>query len=197
MASQFITRHTLIQKAKQQNDRAAWEEFERYYRDFILMVLRKMRVHPQDQPDLAQEILLKIWNNLEKVKVGEGNPQFRTWLSQVIRNTTLSFFSKEKRRLQAGHCYIDNIGSPEASNEFFENIQKDWEKHVVDLALEKTRGNFSEKTFQIFLLSQEGLTAEEICQKLQITKNSMYVLKNRVKTAVLHEIRNIREHIEF
>ena len=85
MSNEWLTRHTLLQRAIDQNDETAWKEFVSYYQDFIVMVLSKMAVLPDYKDDLTQEILIKLWKNLESYN--RERAQFRTWLSTIIRNT--------------------------------------------------------------------------------------------------------------
>ena len=56
MSDQFLTRNTLLQRAKDPKDEQAWEEFVSYYETFIFILLRQMNVPQQDCDDLTWHV---------------------------------------------------------------------------------------------------------------------------------------------
>ena len=64
MTDAWITRQTLLAKAKDPHDEGAWREFVDYYHPFIHVVLAQMQVSANDRDDVTQTILIKLWRQL-------------------------------------------------------------------------------------------------------------------------------------
>jgi RNA polymerase sigma-70 factor (ECF subfamily) len=191
----WITRQTLIQRAKNPNDPLAWKDFDAYYRNFISLVITKLNVPSADRDDLTQEVLLKVWKSLEKMIPNKNNAKFRTWLSTIIRNTVIDYFKKNKNKKTIS---IDehNISISIPSN-IETMINDQWETHLSRLAIERVSKKFSGNAMEVFTQSYTGKSTEEISENLNISVDTVYVLKNRVKNKLLIEIKNLQKELEF
>ncbi|MDF7808216.1 RNA polymerase sigma factor [Pontiellaceae bacterium B12219] len=200
MSEEWQTRQTLLMRAKNQDDHAAWEEFASYYRDFIYMVLHQMNLYSVDVDDLAQEILLKIWKSLPNHIYDQDRARFRTWLSRLIRNTVLDHIRAMQRRTRkhaaaAEDETIDNmpmITEPDVKK----IIQEEWEVHIVQLALNNISTLFSERAIEAFSMSIDGRSTAQIAEHLGVKPNSVTKLKNRVKERLMKEIQHLRNELE-
>ncbi|MDD7986545.1 sigma-70 family RNA polymerase sigma factor [Lentisphaera marina] len=195
MTDQWKTKLTLIERAKAEpEDIETWEEFVKFYEPFIGMVLNKHRVDASTKDDLSQIILLKIWKSIPTYQQEKAG--FRTWLSTIIRNTIARHFNQlkaTKNRESAYHELDDNMKSTSLE----EIIENEWKKHLTKLAFERLRESFSESSIQVFILSLDGKDSETIASELELTKDSVFVLRSRVKKAFKKEIDNIRRHLEL
>lgn len=196
MSEAWRTRQTLIHRARNPSDGQAWEDFEIYYRDFISIVLNKMIKNIHTREDLSQEVLVKVWKSLQKMELGKNNAKFRTWLSTVIKNTVLNFLEREKHRKTVDLDQVIAVMEPEKESEVDAMIEAEWEKNVTNLALERLRKAFTGKAVEVFILSVEGMSTEDICEKLDVKSNTVYVLKNRVKSRFVEEIKQLRDELE-
>lgn len=186
--SNWDTRHSLLQKIQDGDDDAAWQEFINFYQNFIYYILRQMNVPQNYLEDLVQEVLLKLWTRLDKYVKERG--KFRPWLTTVIRNTAIDWFSKEKKRnesyeeLSAYQKTFQTINQ----SEFEKIIDKEWRTYLTNLAFERIQKIFSGKAIKVFELSQKGMSVEKIAEELDLTTNSVYTLKSRVKDKLIHEL---------
>ena len=96
MSDEWNTHQTLIQRAKNPDDHQAWDDFVRYYKSFIKMVLRKSRISFNEEDDLIQTILLRVWKGLPKYEYNRQQARFRTWLSTIIRNAVITHVNRLK-----------------------------------------------------------------------------------------------------
>lgn len=62
-----------------------------------LRVIARASVGGDDSQDLEQEILLAIWNSLDRY---EGRSSLRTWFYAVASNTVSSFLRRNRRRVR-------------------------------------------------------------------------------------------------
>ncbi len=200
MNNEWVTRQTLIQRARNQDDQNAWEEFVTYYGDFIVMILCKMNLSQSEQDDLTQEVLLKLWKNLEVYSAEKAG--FRTWLAAVIRKTILKFFEADSRRrvredkaarVQEFTDFLSSKTDPELEEVF----EREWKGYITTKAMENLKGIFSGKAIEAFEMTMEEVPVDEICKKLEIKKESLYVLRNRVKSRFIEEVRHLTRELQF
>ena len=78
-----------------------------------------------------------------------------------------------------------------------EVIEKEWCDYVAGLAMEKVQEVFSGKAIEVFRLSLQEIKANEIAERLEITEDTVYSLRSRVKRRLKQEITKLREIIEF
>jgi RNA polymerase sigma-70 factor (ECF subfamily) len=187
-------------RAKNQGDQAAWEDFVRYYREFIHMVLNQMGLRSGDVDDLVQDILIQIWKSLPNHIYDKDRAQFRTWLSRLIRNQVRNHYRTTKRRdrkhaamVETGEeDYIAVVTEPEVER----IIQQEWEVHIIQLAIENIKQLFSERSIKAFSMSIDGFDTTEIADHLGVKPNSVVKLKSRVKARLVKEIHRLRNELE-
>ncbi|NQX00001.1 sigma-70 family RNA polymerase sigma factor [bacterium] len=200
--SAYDTRHTLLHRARDRGDEAAWAEFTGYYRDFIYMVVHKMGIKHPDSDDLVQTSFLKVWKNIDRFKVDDDRAKFRTWLSTMIRNLVINHINQRKGIFDKLQSMEDNRNvMPEflhtvTETEVEEVIQKEWETYVVNLAMKNIKTLFSARAIEIFFQLLDGADTKTIAERYEIEENSVHKLKNRVKNRLIEEIQRIRENLE-
>jgi RNA polymerase sigma-70 factor (ECF subfamily) len=200
MGEEWQTRKTLLMRAKNQEDHAAWEEFVAYYRDFIFMVLHQMNLYSVEIDDLAQEILIKIWKSLPNHIYEKDRARFRTWLSRLIRNQVVDHIRASQRRTHkhataAEDETVDSIPTI-TEPEVEQIIQQEWEVYIVQLALKNISSLFSERAIEAFSMSIEGKSTAQIAEFLGVKPNSVIKLRNRVKERLVIEIQHLRTELE-
>ena len=195
MNQDWNTRQTLLMRAKDPNDQAAWEEFIHFYKDFLRVIIYKITGSHKHSEDLLQTVLFEIWRSLARFQTDQKRAKFRTWLSAVVRNTVIDQLKKENRqeKIQRELDPQPPITQPELEKE----IQREWEIHLSRLALNNISERFSGKAMQVFEMSLAGKTNDEICSTLEISVDSAYTLKNRVKKSLIREIKNLRNELEL
>lgn len=196
---QYQTRATLIRRVQNQHDEASWSEFVRVYRRYIYAIIRSMNISEHDTEDILQQVLLNLWNGLPKIDCDKIS-RFRSWLSTVTKNCVTDFIRKRARdadRLEkAGKdetlTYLHSIRLPEINH----IMEREWEIHLTNLALENIEPLFSGKAVEAFRMSLEGKDVDQIASELDLKENSVYRLKNRVKDRLIREIVHLREELE-
>ena len=191
---QWKTRQTLIGRARDPDDSQAWDEFTDYYAGFIRMVLMQLQAPPDDLEDLSQIILVKLWKNLSTVELGRDHARFRTWLGTVIRNTVYTHCSQAaSRKRRETNAAVANVVPPDIED----IIESEWRKHIIALVIERLNTSFSGKAMDVFMMTLDGKSVADIASALELTKDSVYVLRNRVQSRFRKEARQLRSHLEF
>ena len=191
---QWKTRQTLIGRARDPNDGKAWGEFTDYYASFIRMVLMQLRAPQEDLEDLSQTILVKLWKNLSTVELDRDHARFRSWLGAVIRNTFYTHCSQSSsRKRRETKAAVADVVPPDIEG----IIESEWRKHIIALVIERLNASFSGKAMEVFTMTLDGKSVDEIASELELTKDSVYVLRNRVQSRFRKEARQLRTYLEF
>ena len=158
------------------------------------MVLMQLQAPPDDLEDLSQIILVKLWKNLSTVELGRDHARFRTWLGTVIRNTVYTHCSQAaSRKRRETNAAVANVVPPDIED----IIESEWRKHIIALVIERLNTSFSGKAMDVFMMTLDGKSVADIASALELTKDSVYVLRNRVQSRFRKEARQLRSYLEF
>ena len=203
MSENWVTKQTLIMRAKNKDDHQAWEDFVNYYESFIGVILGHLKVRPSDQDDLKQDILIKIWDNLQKFDYDPEKGKFRSWLKTLVRNKFIDSVRKKKRVQDREVMSLDNsydtedIATELTDEELSEIIDREWRVHMTNKAMERVEKVFSGNAIQVFKMSLDEIPTKEIARRLELSENSISKLRRRVEERLILEINRLREEIEF
>lgn len=196
MTDRWMTRKSLIYRAKNPDDSHAWEEFVQYYQRFIFHVLHRMNVTANDFDDLVQNVLLRLWRSIASYEPSKS--RFRTWLGVVVRNAVYDQFTETQRHRkllqQESECL--RMLEEEPTSEIEQLIEQEWANYVTSLALERIKRLFSNEAVRSFTMSLDGTSAKEIAAELKLSPDSVYTLKSRVKSRFIKEIKAVSDELE-
>jgi len=194
LEDEWITRKTLVQRARDPNDHGAWDEFTSYYRGFIRVLLLKLQVPEDNIKDLSQDVMVRLWQNLPQMEHGRNKAKFRTWLGTLIRNVVYTHGTQTaSRRRRDAQAAIPAIEQPDLED----IIENEWRQHLIDLVLERLKKSFSGKAMEVFSMTLDGKSVDQIAVEMELSKDSVYVLRNRVNSRFRKEVRQLRTHLEF
>ena len=188
------TRHTLIQKIKDQSDEQAWKTFTQAYEGYIEAVLRKVGIPTADTIDLRQDIILKLWKQLPDFDFEAKRGKFRTWLYRMIRNTAYTHLASRNQEKKRVEKYFQE--KPEGRTAFDKLLREQWKSHLCQKALNNIKNNFSAQSVEIFEKSLKGQAVEDIAQHYNLKENTIYRIKNRVKERLIVEVQRLRDELE-
>ena len=72
-----------------------------------------------------------------------------------------------------------------------ELIEEEWKEFILNMALDNISKLFSGQAFEVFRLSLEGVSNEEIAERLSLKRQSVKVLKSRVRSRCVEEIKRL------
>ena len=195
----FLTRPSLILRAREDEKSPAWEELLSYYEPFVSIVLQRMGFRGEDLADLRQQVFVKLWNGLEKYEKQDA-ARFRSWLSSLIRNAATDWLRRHAKRETP--LSLDEPEAMEQLNlsdaaEVEQQIEEEWRNYLVKVAMDRIKEVFTGNAFEVFALTLEGKSVEEISSTLSLRTDSIYVLRNRVKSRLQREIQQLRRDLEL
>lgn len=193
------TRVSLLQRASDGSDQLAWEELLGYYEPFISKVLQAMGFRGADLDDARQQVSLLLWKGLQSYDRDPERAKFRTWFARLIKNAALNII-RSNQSTPSGPSLDDDrdgnrlvLGDDPALDL---RVEQEWQEYVVGLAMDRASQVFSGKAVEVFKMSLDGQSCEEIAGLLNIKTSSVYILKSRVKAVVLKEIQQLKHDLE-
>jgi RNA polymerase sigma-70 factor (ECF subfamily) len=142
----------------------------------IKRICRYYNPNPDEQKDMYQEILVNVWNSLDKFR---GDSAISTWIYRVAVNTSLSFTGKTFRQMKlmvsAENKYLNSL----LDDENYE--QKVREEHQFNL-LQNELNLLSVIDKALISLMLEGLSTKDIADVIGITEPNVRVKIHRIKT---------------
>lgn len=170
--------------ACQRREPAAFEELVKRHQRTVYALLYQLAPEWQDTADLAQEVFIRIWRNINNLR----NPSsFRSWLTQIVTN--LFYDELRKRPRQLSTISMDESLEMDDSSEGATRDIADSSAQPDDIVLnreisEAIRQAMTKLPEQfrtaIVLREVEGLSYEEIAI---LTKTEMGTVKSRIARA--------------
>ena len=96
MNSIYNTRHTLLERIRDPENSEAWTEFIDFYKRYIYVIIRSMKIAPHDADDILQQVTVKLWKNLPNHRHDPKRGSFRSWVSTITKNTVISFIHQQE-----------------------------------------------------------------------------------------------------
>ena len=98
----------------------------------------------------------------------------------------------EQATRSADLAFLNSINVPDIDGV----VQAQWMIHITNLALKNIRPLFSARAIEVFQLSLQGLSIQEIAERLSIAEKSVSRMKSRVKKRLIGEVELLRGEIE-
>lgn len=146
---------------------------DKIYRLCLGFVREKELAH-----DLFQEILIKIWRNLESFK---GESDISTWIYRIAYNTALTFTSKEKKKSEQQTEFPENLDLAEPEN-------YSQEQEIRLQLLYRAISELPELDRIVATLLLEGTAYKTIAEISGISENYVAVKVNRIKNTLTQKL---------
>lgn len=125
---------------------AAFTDLIKKYQERLYWHIRRMVVSHEDANDLLQNVLIRVWNALEKFR---EESQLYTWLYRIATNECLSFLEQQKKKVTLALSDDENgMEQQLKADTHFDANQLEWKLQLAIQQLpEKQRLVFSLRYF--------------------------------------------------
>ncbi len=190
-----LTSVTLLEALRNPTDRAAWERFAARYQPMVLAFALKLGLSESDAQDAAQETMLAFVDAYLAGTYSHAQGRLRSWLFGVAYRKVCDIQRRAKRQpliidRSDATGFLGSIESPETAESLWD---QEWQQAVLRACLAEARQSFDPVTLQAFeSYALDGRAAEQVAQTLGISRNAVYIAKNRV----LSRLRELRRQME-
>ncbi len=174
-------------------DREAFNILVKRYEKRVFNILYLQLGPINDLEDLAQEVFLRIFKNINKFR---GEAQFSTWLYRIVLNLSYDYKRKNKNIFSLD----ENID--EESEEVFENIiptteddpEKTLERMELRIKIRKAIKSLSKEYQEVLILREfEGLSYEEIAKILNCpmgtVESRLFRARDELRKKLIEELK--------
>lgn len=185
--TQWVTTTQVLQALKTSDDSAVWELFHRHFYPVIFNFGKKMGLADHDSEDAAQETMMAFLKAYRKGGYDREKGRLCHWLFGVARKVLMN----RRKKIVPERQVPDNTTGTSFWNLLEDNQgaaalvtwDGEWRQMVLKRCLDQAREECGEKVFQAFeLYAISQLPIEEVCQKLKMSRNAVYIAKTRVLT---------------
>jgi RNA polymerase sigma factor (sigma-70 family) len=151
------------------------------YSEKVYWQVRRMVNEHDDTNDIAQNIWLKVWNNIDKFK---AESQISTWLYRIAYNETVDFITKRKKLSLADWDHEEEKISSKTD-------EVELDKEAIFIEIEKAIESLPDKQRAVFCMRYYDEMPYQ--QMSHITRTS----EGALKASFHHALKKIEEKVKL
>jgi RNA polymerase sigma-70 factor (ECF subfamily) len=160
----------------------AWDRLFFLYRPLVLYWCSRSGIRDDSAEDVVQEVFRELTRSLAAFQANRAGATFRGWLRGITRNCVLTYFRKENRHTPAeggSLAQLQLAQLPDLGAE--EDDAPEQSTGLYRRALELVRGEFQERTWQMFwLVVVEQRSPAQVAAEMGVTSAAVRLAKSRV-----------------
>lgn len=174
---------SLLMRVRDSSDRAAWDDFDRRYREWLIRFFRRRQVSFTDAEDLVQRVFANLATSLPKFTYDPNRGRFRDYLFRCARNA-LSEWARGPR--QNGKALINSGSLADAAGSDHDPAESqawedEWISHHYRMALETLRAMASERDIGILERSLAGASVSDLAREYGMDEAAVYKVRHRIR----------------
>jgi RNA polymerase sigma-70 factor (ECF subfamily) len=197
------TRRSLLDRLRNWEDQTSWRDFFNTYWKFIYSVALRSGLSDQEAEDVVQETVLSVAKKMPEFVYDPARCSFKGWLMHVTRLRIMDQLRRRQpafQQLPAGDADSQRTATVERVPDTAAAAQQDsawddeWERNLVDAAMERVKLRVKAEHYQIFHLSAvKGLKPSEVARMLQVNLGRVYLVRHRLAKEVKREVERLKE----
>ncbi len=166
----------LIDKARNGDRSAEKDLFSYLFVRFLFIV--KQRLGERDAEDIAQDACVTV---LEKFREQDGPENFEAWAYQILRNKIGNAIKKRDIERKRMTNFDEKLTGTEIQAE---GSITEFRNRLLKCLRKLIKGN--KRYARAVNLVYQGFTTDEICNRMNINSNNLYVILNRGRAVLLN-----------
>lgn len=200
----IATRHSLLARLKDWSDRTGWHEFFETYGELIYNVAVKAGLTDVEAQEVVQETVIAVARNIGEFKADPARGSFSAWLMQLTRWRIADQWRKRQAAMSAAWDgarppgrdgdtgstnALERLPDPAAGAVLDETWGREWETHLMTIAIERVKRQVSPRQFQMFdLHALQNVSVQETARLLKASVASVYMAKYRIARLLRKEL---------
>ena len=197
------TRWSLIERLKNWDDGESWRTFFDTYWKLIYGVAIKSGLTHAEAQDVVQETVVSVSRNMKDFKADPAFGSFKSWLLNLTRWRITDQVRKRGREVHPSAepetdsrstAFENRVADPAGSA--LDHIwEEEWERHVIEAALERVKRQADARHYQVFYLHAiKQVPPEKVATSLGIKVDQVYLIKHRLAKLFDEAIRAMETH---
>jgi len=194
VSTQAGTDPSLLRRIRERSAATDWSVFVDRYGPSILAWCRGWGLQPADADDVAQTVLLKLFDAMRTFSYDPAR-SFRAWLKTVAHHAWRDYVEKQRRAVQGSgdsEC-LQRLLAKESGDDLLRQLDEPFEQELLEEAMARVRERITARTWDVFyrltFLQQSG---RQVADALGIGIGAAYMAKNRVQDMLREEIGRLR-----
>jgi RNA polymerase sigma factor (sigma-70 family) len=203
---EFIpTRATLIDRLKNWQDQASWQDFFDTYWKLIYGLARKFGLNEEDAQDVVQETLMSVANHMPNFKYDPKLGSFKSWLRTLIRWRISDLLRKRGHATtvpidpdtESGEEAFALKELPDKASQTMDQFyEQEWQKNVLDAAIAKVKRKLDPQRYQIFdFYVNREWPPEKVAATFNISVDQVYLAKHRITELIKSEAKRLENEM--
>jgi len=198
------TRATLLDRLKNWQDQASWQEFFDTYWKLIYGVARQAGMTDAEAQDVVQETILSVARHMPTFKYDPAIGSFKAWLLNMTRWRIIGQIRKRgppgvhlraSKDTTTGTRITDQIVDP-ASQNLDQLWEAEWQKALFDAAIAKVKRHIDPQKYQLFdFYVHQEWAAEKVAQTFGVPIEHVYLAKHRITELIKEEVRRLEKEL--
>jgi RNA polymerase sigma factor (sigma-70 family) len=199
------TRSSLVRRLHKWEDHAGWQDFFDTYWKLIYSVGIKAGLSDVEAEDLLQETVVAVAKQMRAGGYDRTKSSFKNWLCLITRRRIVDHFRRRTDPKLLHNPASDDSSPmdalaplPDQASLGFETIwEEEWQKNLLDAAIERVKHQVAPKQFQIFDLSVlRALPVLDVAAVLKVSAPRIYLARHRVGALVKKEVKRLEIEAE-
>lgn len=189
------TRRSLISRLRNCEDQESWRDFFNTYWKLIYGFAIRCGCTDSEAEEVVQETVISLARKMPEYRYDPAVCTFKGWLLHVTNWRVIDQIRKRKRASRAENLDpadledLDRISEP-ALPDLEALWDEEWQKNLVDAAMERVKKKVNAEHFQIFHLQLvKGYAPAKVASLMKVSLPRVYLAKHRVAALVQKEIR--------
>lgn len=190
------TRQSLLSRLKDYDDNDSWRDFFHTYWKLIYNIAVRSGLTEMEAQEVVQETIIAVSKQMPDFKYDRAKGSFKSWLLQLTRWRIQDQLRRRQRDEHLGLTRdfdpdldgaINDIPDPSSVDSTWED---EWQKNLVDAAIQRLKALATPKQFQIFdLYVLKQWPVAKVTAALKVNFSQVYLTKHRLTAMLKKEIK--------
>jgi len=193
------TRRSLLERLRDLDDQPSWREFFDTYWKLIYGAAIRAGLSDQEAEDVLQETVIGVARKMPEFKYDPAACSFKGWLMHVTRCRIADRFRRRRPQNvplavpRADTTAESTLDLPDPAADVLDGIwNEEWQKNIVDVAMERIRSRVNPEHYQIFHLhAVKGLGVQDVAKLTGASLAKVYVTYHRIAKLVKQEVHRL------
>ncbi|HXJ43841.1 MAG TPA: sigma-70 family RNA polymerase sigma factor [Bryobacteraceae bacterium] len=187
----MLVEFELLEKARQ-GDGGAFNQVVTAYRRRILGTISRLIGRPEDVEDVAQEVFLRLYFSLDRLRVPEA---FEPWLYRLTVNACYDYLRRSKRQPETRMSDLSEqqVIMADAAAGSVAQTEKDERERVTAAVTEMFSSVSDEDRILLTLKEVEGLSLKELEAVYGVNENALKVRLFRARQRIIKNTNKVTQ----